>query len=576
MLILIIFAFLGGIVTILSPCILAVLPIILSGTTGGKRRPLGVVVGFVSGFTFFTLFLTSIVSRLGVGADTLRYFAIVVLAFFGLALVIPWVQLKIEIMFSKLAARAPKNQGRTGFGGGLLIGLSLGLLWTPCVGPILASVISLALTGSVSGGAILITLSYALGTALPMLIIMVGGRGLMQKVPWLTRNAGRIQQAFGVLMIITALAIVFNADKKIQAYVAERLPDYASVLTGLEQNNQVEQALNELESKTGSAVKKPDNSDKPLAPEIIPGGEWINSEPLKLSDLRGQIVMVEFLTYSCINCIRTFPYLNAWYDTYKDKGFTIVGVHTPEFEFEKDADNVRQALKDQGIMFPVVQDNNYDTWRAFGNRYWPRKYILDWNGRIVFDHIGEGAYDETEQLIQKLIAERDLALDMAAEEIPDTIQADQISGESIETGSPETYFGSGRNDLLANGEPGRSGEFDFRVPDQVLPNQLYLVGRWRLQDEYAIPLTAGARIIYRYNSRRVFLVAGADSPSVATVRQDGALAGDAAGADVEPNGRITIEEERLYRLIDNGDMESHTLDITIEDPGSMIFTFTFG
>ena len=573
MLLLIVFAFIGGIVTILSPCILAVLPIVLSGATGGKRRPLGVVVGFVSGFTFFTLFLTSIVSRLGIGADALRYFAIVVLAFFGLALVIPKIQLQIELLFSRLAARAPRQTNRTGFGGGLLVGLSLGLIWTPCVGPILASVISLALTGSVTGGAFLITLAYALGTALPMLAIMAGGRGLIQKVPWLTRNSARIQQAFGVLMILTAVAIVFNADKKIQTYVAERLPDYSSALTGLERNDSVAAALDNL---TGSATENSANSGGRAAPEIIAGGQWFNTAPLTLESLRGQIVMIDFMTYSCINCIRTFPYLNTWYSTYHDKGFTIIGIHTPEFEFEKDPANVAAALKQYGIEFPVVQDNNYATWNAYGNRYWPRKYLIDYQGNIVYDHIGEGGYDETEEKIKELIAERDRALGTTAEALPAANQADRVAGESIEAASPETYFGSARNSLLMGGAAGESGDFTFGEPDRIETNHLYLVGRWHIEGEYAQPLEAGARVIYRYNARRVFLVAGADSASGISVSQDSRALGEAAGADVGSDGRADIRENRLYRLIENSGSGTRTLELEAETPGIKFFTFTFG
>lgn len=248
MLLLIGFAFLAGIVTVLSPCILPLLPIILSSTTdsSGKQRPLGVVTGFILSFTFFTLFLSTIVRFSGIHADNLRFFSILVLAIFGASLLVPSFQAKIEVLFSKLAGLAPAGQKKKGFFGGLVIGLSLGLLWTPCVGPILASVISLAITGVVSTQAFFITLAYAVGTALPMLGIMLAGSSALQKVPWLVRNTGRVQKAFGVLMIATAVGIYFNVDRTFQSYILQKFPSYGAELTQFEENDRVKTQLDQI------------------------------------------------------------------------------------------------------------------------------------------------------------------------------------------------------------------------------------------------------------------------------------------------------------------------------------------
>src|SRR3989344_5869330 len=446
MILLVAFAFLAGIVTILSPCILPILPIVLSSTvdTTGKRRPLGVVVGFVLSFTFFTLFLTTLVRLIGIPAESLRYLSIIILIIFGLSLFIPQIQLVIEQLFSKLTRFAPQSQTRHGFFGGLIIGLSLGLLWTPCVGPILASVISLALSGTVTAQAFIITFAYATGTAIPMFLILQAGSTALQKIPWLLKNSARIQKGFGIVMILVAIAIFFNLDRRFQTYILNTFPQYGVGLTQLEDNQLVRDTLQRLnpEPMDETVIGKPMSDlvlpKGPPAPEIIPGGAWFNTQPLTLAALKGKVVIIDFWTYSCINCQRTFPHLNAWWSKYKDEGLLIIGIHTPEFEFEKDYENVNKAVEKYKIMYPVVQDNEYKTWRAYKNRYWPRKYLIDIDGFIVYDHIGEGSYEETEKKIQGLLEERNKILHMREEiNIPIT----EISQDAIDVRTPEIYFG---------------------------------------------------------------------------------------------------------------------------------------
>src|SRR3989344_2511043 len=442
MILLIAFAFLAGVITILSPGILPILPIILTSNIGdqyiGKSRPMGVVIGFVLSFTFFTLFLSTIVRLSGISADTLRLMSVFIIASFGVSLLIPAFQVFIERLFSKLAGFMPTSQNRTGFGGGLLIGFSVGLLWTPCVGPILASVISLAIIGTVTFDAFLITLAYSLGTAIPMFLIILGGQNALKRVPWLLANTASIQKAFGILMVITAIGIYFNVDRRFQTYILETFPQYGAGLTKFEDNEMIKK---QLEKKNGTEMKDEDKG-KPMfdliepkgvkAPEIIPGGVWFNSDPLTLSNLRGKVVIVDFWTYSCINCQRTFPYLRKWYETYKDKGLVIIGVHSPEFEFEKSEKNLTQAIKDFKLPYPIVQDNDFATWRAYNNRYWPAKYIIDKGGYVRYTHFGEGAYDESEKVIQELLKEtgaKDVSL--------------QINNPTYQTNAktPEIYFG---------------------------------------------------------------------------------------------------------------------------------------
>lgn len=571
MLLLVTFAFVGGIVTILSPCILPVLPIILSGTVGrGKRRPIGIIVGFILSFSFFTLFLTAIVNATGLSADFMRTLAVVVLLAFGVSLIIPRVQQWIEMGFSRMASKGPQSQNRTGFGGGVVVGASLGLLWTPCVGPILAAVISLALSESVTGAVAVITVAYALGTAIPMFAIMQGGRALLQKVPGLMKNTGRIQQVFGVLMILTAVAIIFNLDRKFQTYILDVFPNYGTGLTSIEDNDAVRSELDELGgvgvdgSNIGDPMFASSQTSGREAPALIPGGEWFNTEPLTLAELEGEVVvLIDFWTYSCINCIRTQPYLNDWHTKYADQGLVIIGVHTPEFEFEKSADNVQQAIIDADIEYPVVQDNNFATWRAYANRYWPRKYLIDHQGNIIYDHIGEGAYDETEREIQAALKKlHNSEVDMELSQFEDTRPPSNL----LLPITPELYFGAFRNTRLANGTPGQTGPQTFTAPATLADDNIYLSGEWNIMDEYAVSQTTNAGIHLKYTARYVYMVLSApDGPVTVTVTEDG-----------ETVNSFVVDEEKLYTVIEHEGYTDGILEITAQQSGLEAYTFTFG
>lgn len=316
-------------------------------------------------------------------------------------------------------------------------------------------------------------------------------------------------------------------------------------------------------------------SEKRYAEIASPAG-FLNTEPFTLEELVGKkVILVDFLTYSCINCIRTFPYLNAWYDTYKDQGLEIIGIHTPEFAFEKDIDNVREALEKYGIEFPVILDNDYATWRAYGNNYWPRKYLIDIEGNIIYDHIGEGAYGETEKKIREALAERAEKLgasapadgELAAESIPEAQRSAQ---------SPEIYFGSARNEHFAEGKRLVSGVQTLFALERPVLNALYLAGTWDIQPEYAEVRSKDARIIFRYRARDVFMVASALESVEVEVWHDGTLVGSVRGADVGADGVVRIGNEDLYHLIRNEGSEEHTLELRIRGGGLRAFTFTFG
>ncbi|MBI2443997.1 MAG: redoxin domain-containing protein [Candidatus Magasanikbacteria bacterium] len=336
----------------------------------------------------------------------------------------------------------------------------------------------------------------------------------------------------------------------------------------------------ESEASTGlSASLKQSRFQR--AREIVDSSGYLNHEPFTLKNLIGRkIILVDFWTYSCINCQRTIPYLNAWYDKYRDRGLEIVGVHTPEFAFEKKYDNVRAAVERFGIRYPVVMDNDYLTWNNYGNRYWPHKYLIDIDGYIVYDHIGEGGYEATEAKIQELLDEK--------------MQRDALSGaaplplgfvrpaeaEVSEAGSPEIYFGASRNEYLGNGQRGKTGSQNFTLPERILGNELYLSGRWNLATEYAENLEAAGRIIFRYRAKNVYLVGSAARPVTAQILLDGRpLDAATAGADVRLNNGQSIVEfrgDRLYHLIKTKAVGEHTLEIILEAPGLKAYTFTFG
>jgi len=302
------------------------------------------------------------------------------------------------------------------------------------------------------------------------------------------------------------------------------------------------------------------------------------SSGFTLGSLIGKkIILLDFWTYSCINCIRTLPYLTAWYGRYASQGLEIVGIHTPEFDFEKDINNVRAATVKYGIKYPVVLDSNYGTWTAYGNLYWPHEYLIDLAGYIVHDQVGEGNYSETEAEIQKLLAQRDQILGLQPGAMPTSTVAVSQSGIAGGALSPETYFGSARNEYLANGTPGAAGEQDLAQPQTVNVNQLNLVGDWNFQGEYATNLAAGAKIIYKYQAAKMYLVASAPKPVTVEVLLDGQpIDNSKAGSDVR-GGKMTIQASRLYNIVnDSAGSGEHVLELTIDSPGLQAYTFTFG
>lgn len=569
MIILLVFSFLAGIATVLSPCIIPILPAVLSGgIQQGRFRPIGIILGLILSFSFFTLTLSAIVRATGISPDVVRYIGIGAIALFGLIMLVP----KLSDLFSQLTAFAAsagnslqmKTNTSTahGFGSGFLLGISLGLIWTPCAGPILASVTTLALTGNVNLAAIFLTLAYSLGAGLPLLFIAYGGNRVANSSRSFAKHAERIRQLFGVLMILTAIGIAFGIDRSLQLitirYFSGLQPDT---------NARVSEELQKLKQQgTFSLPTLPGTnrlSDYGKAPELTGITGWINTEPLTLASLRGKVVLVDFWTYSCINCIRTFPYLTRWYETYKDKGFVIVGIHTPEFEFEKSRDNVIDATKRFAITYPVAQDNQYATWNAYSNQYWPAHYLIDKEGTIRMVHFGEGKYEETENAIRTLLDEE-----------PMEVTSQQSIRKPL---TPETYLGYQRaQGYVPQMRIQRDTATTYTTPSVLYEDSVGLEGTWSIGSEQ-IRCVSNCRIHMNFLASKVFLVLSGSTKEPIDVFLDGKTTPSAYRTkDYSSTGVIQFDMDRAYDLIDLGkDYGRHTVTINIPT-GLSAYAFTFG
>src|SRR3989440_8828333 len=399
-------AFSAGLVTALSPCILPVLPIILAGSaSGGRRRPYAIVAGLVASFTLFTLAATWLLGLLHLRQDLLRDIAIAMLFILAATLLVPRFGELLERPFLFLTRRRAGD-----LGGGFLLGASLGLVFVPCAGPVFAAVSVLAATHRVGGKAIAVTLVYALGAAVPLLLFAAGSRRAGARI---RARGGAIRAAMGVLMAVGAFAILKNWDQSLQT----KLGGYTtSVQNWIEGSSAADRELAKLRG-SGSAAGAQLAAAKPRdfgpAPSFTGISSWLNTpggRPLSLASLRGKVVLVDFWTYSCINCLRTLPHLEAWDRAYRKAGLVIVGVHTPEFAFEHVVSNVRSASRRLGVRYPVAIDNRYGTWEAYGNQYWPAEYLIDRSGHVRHAHFGEGEDDRTESLIRQLLSTRKVEL----------------------------------------------------------------------------------------------------------------------------------------------------------------------
>ena len=552
---LVLFAFVAGAGTAISPCVLPVLPALLSaGATGGRRRPLAIVIGLATTFAITVAGFAKVVDGVGLGNSALRTLAVVVLLAFGFALLAPGVTARLEAPLSRLARFGPSSSG-DGFWSGLAVGAALGFVYAPCAGPILAAVISV---GAASGSSVAIAIAYSLGSAVVLFALMLGGRRLMDRV-----RGPALQYALGAVMIVTALAVATDADVRFQTALADHFPSALVNPTGsIERSHAVSERLAKLRGHSRFAEAATMGSKLPVlgkAPDFTGNERWFNSKPLTLKALRGRVVLVDFWTYTCINCIRTLPYTRAWDAAYRSRGLTIVGVHTPEFQFEHDAANVQDAIAQNRLRYPVAQDNDYKTWNAWGNEYWPAKYLIDAKGRVRYVHFGEGDDKKTEAAIRSLLAEAGA----------ESLGGDAKVGPTLKAGkeaTPETYLGSARAQGWVPNQPS-NGLHDYTGAGRpLIRSRFAFTGRWNVTDEAATALADGARIDAHVVGKAVYLVLSSegDRPRALRVELDG-----------KPLRTVTVRRQRLYTLVSLPKTEEHTLTLRFA-PGLSGYAFTFG
>jgi cytochrome c biogenesis protein CcdA/thiol-disulfide isomerase/thioredoxin len=545
--------FAAGVITAVSPCILPVLPIVLAGgaSSDSRRRPLAIVAGLVASFTTFTLAAASLLSALGLPQDLLRNVAIGLLFVLAATLIFPRLAILLERPFAFLSRRRGGD-----LGGGFLLGASLGLVFVPCAGPVLATVTVLGAQHRVGLDTVLLTLAYAAGAAIPMLLVALGGQRASKR---LRAGSPVFRRAMGVVLAAAAVAIVFNLDRSLQTH----LGGYTNALQKhVELTNGAHKRLSDLRGGSGSAFaataigsRLPDLG---RAPDFRGISHWLNTpgdRPLTLAGLEGKVVLVDFWTYSCINCIRTLPHLRAWYAAYHKDGLQIVGVHTPEFAFEHVLSNVRSATRDLHVSWPVALDNEYKTWNAYSNEYWPAEYFIDRLGHVRRAHFGEGEYGQSERTIRRLLAQSGASVPERTTGVADATPTEVVT--------PESYLGSVRLDSSRyRGTPIRPNVVRAYAFPRVLPqNALSYSGVWKIGDQRAVAV-GGARLRLHFRARNVYLVLGGHG-RVKTF------------LDRKETGSVRVDADRLYTLVRHPTVEDAILELRFS-PGVNAYAFTFG
>lgn len=540
-------AFIEGLALIVSPCILPVLPLILAASVdGGRRRPYGIIIGFVAAFTLFALASRQLVLLLGIDLDLIKDVSLVMLGVFGLVLLSSKLSGKFSALTQGLADignRLAPAGGRGGLLSGIALGSLIGLVWTPCAGPILAAVLVQVIRQQSDIASYFTIFAFAIGAALPMLIIALTGRRLMNKLGFLARHAETMRRTLGVMILLAVSYIASGADMQTW-FASGNKPSTARVAMGLQ-----------------------DGLPQPYPAPGFTGIEaWLNSHPLIMEQLKGKVVLVDFWTYSCINCVRTLPYVTEWDRKYRDQGLVIIGVHSPEFEFEKNADNVKAAIAQHGIQYPVALDNQLATWVNFSNRYWPAHYLINSEGQVVYTHFGEGKYAVTENNIRYLLG------------LQDTTPAHaQAPGVSLARTS-ETYLGFARaKNFGGAGEIVRDARNTYRFPSSLSGNQWALRGTWDVEAEKVVARSKGAALRLDFTARKVYLVLGNSSgkPLQARLKLNGHTLSALAGKDA-PSGVVNVERNTLYELIDQGKTARGVLELEADAPGLEAYAFTFG
>jgi cytochrome c biogenesis protein CcdA/thiol-disulfide isomerase/thioredoxin len=563
-------AFFGGVLTILSPCILPVLPFVFSTAEQPFRRSgLPLLAGMAATFAVVST-LVVVGGGWVIHANQWgRWAALLLLGLFALTLIFPELSEQLTRPFTRaggrlnLAQQTERSPGRS-----FILGIATGLLWAPCAGPILGLILTGAAIHGARASTTLLLLAYALGAGTSLAIALAaGGKALRYLKKYLGADQW-VRRILGGMVLLGVAAIALGWDR-----------GALTQLSRLHTETLERSLVGAFKPKKPGAAQAAESEG--IMPELSGVDEWINSKPLSRAALHGKVVLIDFWTYSCINCLRSLPYIQAWADKYKSSGLVVIGVHTPEFAFEKDPDNVKKAVQDLGITYPVATDNNYAVWNAFQNQYWPAHYFIDGSGKIRHHHFGEGEYAESERMIQQLLAE--LRPDAAVPQGVVEAQAHGVEAASAgDVASPETYVGYSRSqNMLARPSVRRDVEQTYSAPRRLSRNQWTLTGRWKVRAENAELSRAGGKILFRFHARDLHLVLGpgaSGKPIHFTVRLNGDEPGPSHGSDVTASGHGVVREERLYQLIrriKSGGSDP-LFEIEFAEPGVQAFAFTFG
>jgi cytochrome c biogenesis protein CcdA/thiol-disulfide isomerase/thioredoxin len=574
---LILLAYFGGILTILSPCILPVLPFVFARADRGfARSTMPMLAGMAATFAIVAT-LAAVGGGWAVRANAVgRWAALILLALFGIALVFPTVSDRLTRPLVALGSRLSerKRGQQESVWSAVVLGIATGLLWAPCAGPILGIIFTAAALQGASFNTTLLLLAYALGAATSLALALAIGGKVFARMKKSLGASERIRQVLGVLVLMGVGAIALGLDTRVLSKISSA--QTASLESGLAQKLGVSQQMGDSRARTNAAgeLALPVEGTLPVLAGL---GPWFNSAPLTNEQLKGKVVLIDFWTYSCINCLRTLPYLKAWDAKYRKDGLVIIGVHAPEFAFEREPANVARAIQDLGIRYPVALDNNYVLWNALKNQYWPAHYFVDARGRIRFHHFGEGEYAMSERVIRQLLAEAGHAPNSGMSQA--TANGTEAAAALDQIGSPETYIGYSRVDRFVS--PGGLLH-DRRKTYASAPlalNDWSLEGDWIDGRQSARSLASGAKISFRFHARDLHLVLGSASgqPVRYRVTLDGHPPGRDAGVDTNAIGTGVVTGQRLYQLVrQNGPVRDRSFTIEFLDPGVEAFSFTFG
>jgi cytochrome c biogenesis protein CcdA/thiol-disulfide isomerase/thioredoxin len=557
-------AFFAGMITVLAPCVFALLPIIIGGSISGnvhdKRRPFIITASLAISLIVFTLLLKATTLFIDISPSTITYISGGIIVALGIVTLFPQIYERF-ILFFNLQAKSQQllgaGSGKGAVIGAIITGAALGPVFSSC-SPVYAYLLATVLPVNF-GLAMVYIVAYVIGLSLMLLLIGFLGQKLIRKIRFAANPRGWFQRAVAILFIIVGLLIITGYDKKFQTYVSENTPFNFDGLSA--------KLIPSGAAETNGEVLNVKNPYK--APEIEGIASWINSDPQKLADLKGKVVLIDFWTYSCINCIRTQPYLKAWYDTYKDSGFEIIGVHAPEFAFEKNKANVEDAVKKAGLTYPVALDNDFDTWNAYENRYWPGTYLIDKEGNIRRTHAGEGGYKETEQAIRALLAEN-------GGSVPQRMSDTKQGSTSSDKETPETYLGSRRASDFTNSQRLLQGERTYTLADLPEVNDWTLGGTWNVSSE-GITAVKDSVLRIRIAAKDMYLVTGSQTNGSIGITLNGKPISQtgSAGADVKES-KLAVSAAQLYRI---ARFNKFTKDATIElsvPAGVQLNSFTFG